>query len=143
VVLTFKCPAELPKTDFEAGDGAARAVRHKVREEIEVELAEAGNLTKILEGLGMRGWFRYEKYRTTFRLPAAARWAQGLLIELDETPIGTYVELEGPAEAIDRAARELGFLPRDYVVKNYLALYVEECRRKNAEPRNMVFSESR
>ena len=34
---------------------------------------------------------------------------RGLLIELDETPIGAFVELEGPAEAIDRAATELGF----------------------------------
>jgi len=56
----------------------------------------------------MSGWFRYEKYRTTFRLPDSNAWANGLLIELDETPIGTFVELEGPAAAIDRAAEELG-----------------------------------
>ncbi len=143
VVLTFKRPAELSKTDLETGDRFAGAGRHKVREEIEVEVAEAGNLTKILEGLGMRGWFRYEKYRTTFKLPAVAHWAEGLLIELDETPVGTYVELEGPAEAIDRAARELGFSPRDYVLKNYLALYVEQCRQKNEEPHDMVFPKSR
>lgn len=143
VVLTFKRPPELSKADLEAGNRVAGAGRHKVREEIEVELAEAGNLTKILEGLGMRGWFRYEKYRTTFKLPAAARWAEGLLIELDETPVGTYVELEGPAEAIDRAAKELGFSPRDYVLKNYLTLYVEECRRKSEEPHDMIFSKSR
>jgi adenylate cyclase class 2 len=143
VVLTFKRPPELSMTDREMGGRLVESGRHKVREEIEVEVAEAGNLTRILEGLGMRGWFRYEKYRTTFKLPATARWAEGLLIELDETPIGTYVELEGPAEAIDRAARELGFSPRDYVLKNYLALYVEQCRRKNEEPSDMVFSKSR
>ena len=61
--------------------------RHKVREEFELEVTDGALLTKILEGLGMRGWFRYEKYRTTFRLPAACGWAKGLLIELDETPI--------------------------------------------------------
>lgn len=116
------------------------AGRHKVREEIEVEVANAEILTKIFEGLGMRGWFRYEKYRTTFALPSASRWARDLLIELDETPMGTFVELEGPAEAIDRAARELGYSPRDYVLKNYLALYAEECRRRNEEPRDMVFA---
>src|SRR5712692_1696959 len=48
VVLTFKRPAELSKADLEAGDRNAGAGRHKVREEIEVEVAEAGNLTKIL-----------------------------------------------------------------------------------------------
>jgi adenylate cyclase class 2 len=87
----------------------------------------------------MSGWFRYEKYRTTFRLPDSNVWAKGLLIELDETPIGTFVELEGPAPAIDRAAQELEFSQRDYILKNYLGLYVEDCRRKGEEPRHMLF----
>ncbi|HVS87282.1 MAG TPA: class IV adenylate cyclase [Candidatus Acidoferrum sp.] len=140
VLLTFKRPT-MPLDAAPSMEGRAVAAgRHKVREEIEVEVTDAANLTKIFEGLGMRGWFRYEKYRTTFQLPPTARWAQGLLIELDETPIGTFVELEGPAEAIDRAAKELGFSPRDYVLKNYLALYAEECRRRNEEPRDMVFA---
>ena len=46
--------------------------------------------------------FRYEKYRTTFRLP-------GLHLDLDETPVGVFLELEGAPRAIDRAARSLGF----------------------------------
>jgi adenylate cyclase class 2 len=140
VVLTFKRPTMPLEAAASMQGRAVAAGRHKVREEIEVEVTDAANLTKIFEGLGMRGWFRYEKYRTTFQLPATARWAKGLLIELDETPIGAFVELEGPAEAIDRGAKELGFSPRDYVLKNYLALYAEECRRRNEEPRDMVFA---
>jgi adenylate cyclase class 2 len=136
VVLTFKRPVARPLAD-DADHGAYAS--HKVREEIEMEVADAATLTKIFEGLGMSGWFRYEKYRTTFRLPASKKWAQGLLIELDETPIGTFVELEGPAPAIDRAAAELGYSRRDYVLKNYLTLYVEECRRKGQQPVHMVF----
>ena len=143
VVLTFKRSA-MPAGTAPSGKGRiAKAGRHKVREEIELEVSDAENLTKVFEELGMRGWFRYEKYRTTFALPAASRWAQDLLIELDETPMGTFVELEGPAEAIDRAAKELGYSPRDYVLKNYLALYAEECRRRNEEPRDMVFAKSK
>ena len=88
----------------------------------------------------MSGWFRYEKYRTTFCLPVSKAWAKGLLIELDETPIGTFVELEGPAAAIDRAATEMGFSRRDYVLKNYLTLYVEYCLRKGEQPAHMLFS---
>jgi len=136
VILTFKQPMTkraVPES-ARASDGS-----YKVREEIEVEVAEAGNLAKIFESLGLGGWFRYEKYRTTFRLPASKAWARGLLIELDETPIGTFVELEGPAAAIDRAAGELGFSKRDYVLKNYLRLYMEDCRRKGQEPRHMLF----
>jgi adenylate cyclase class 2 len=136
-MLTFKRP-------FVAGSAppgnAEVRHRHKVREEFEVEVVDAGVLTAILEGLGLKGWFRYEKYRTTFRLPGRASWAKGLLIELDETPLGIFVELEGPAAAIDRAAQELGYSRRDYVLKNYLVLYMEECRRQGKEPMDMVFA---
>jgi adenylate cyclase class 2 len=136
VLVTFKRPTVASI----AIAGQEREPRqHKVREEIEVAVADGNLLTRIFEGLGMRGWFRYEKYRTTFVLPASAHWAKGLLIELDETPIGTFVELEGPPQAIDRAARELGFSKRDYILKNYLVLYLDECRRQGREPRDMVF----
>jgi len=136
VILTFKQPMA---QHANAGTESASGGPYKVREEIEVEVAEAGNLAKIFEGLGLSGWFRYEKYRTTFRLPASKAWAKGLLIELDETPIGMFVELEGPAAAIDRAAGEMGFSKRDYVLKNYLRLYMEDCRRQGQEPRHMLF----
>ena len=73
------------------------------------------------------------------KLPGSAKWAKDLLIELDETPLGTFLELEGPAEAIDRAAQELGYSRKDYIAKSYLALYLEECRRRGEQPKNMVF----
>ncbi|SRR5712691_6446360 len=138
VVVTFKQPAARPT---EQEPGRVSSGPYKVREEIEVEAADPAKLTKIFEGLGMSGWFRYEKYRTTFRLPPSKLWARGLLIELDETPIGAFVELEGPTQAIDRAAKELGFSKRDYILKNYLVLYIEECRRNGEEPRHMLFPE--
>jgi adenylate cyclase class 2 len=87
----------------------------------------------------LRGWFTYEKYRTTWKLGAGARWAKDLLIEVDETPVGTYVELEGPPEAIDRAASSLDFSRKDYLLKNYLTLYAEDCRRRGVAPGNMLF----
>ena len=136
VVLTFKRPIA---GTAGLAEGAAPG-HHKVREEIEVEVADGAVLTKIFEGLGMRGWFRYEKYRTTYKLPASKRWAAGLLIEFDETPIGTFVELEGPATAIDRAAQEFGYSRRDYVLRNYLTLYIEDCRRRGEQPTDMVFA---
>jgi len=135
-LLTFKSPpAELAIGDV----GPAGDRRHKVREEIDTELTDGATMQRIFEGLGLRGWFRYEKYRTTYVLPGRHAWAKGLLIEVDETPIGTFVELEGQAAAIDRAAKELGFSTRDYVLKNYLVLYVEECKRRGQEPRDMLF----
>jgi adenylate cyclase class 2 len=132
VMLTFKQPT-VRGVNEEGG-------RFKVREETEVEAGEAGALARIFEGLGLRGWFTYEKYRTTWKLGAANRWAKDLLIELDETPVGNFVELEGPAEAIDRAAEALGYARKDYLVKNYLALYAEDCRRRGVPPGNMLFA---
>jgi adenylate cyclase class 2 len=137
VLLTFKRPV---------GEGIAPSPsaeenhRHKVREELELQVTDAAALTKIFEGLGMRAWFRYEKHRTTFRLPSASSWAKGLLIELDETPIGIFVELEGPPAAIDRAAKALGFSTHDYILQNYVSLYVEDCRQHGTEPRDMLFA---
>lgn len=137
IVLTFKRPLALPPSQETAHPPYGH---HKVREELEMEVTDAAKLTAIFEGLGMTGWFRYEKYRTTLQLPTSKAWARELLIELDETPIGTFVELEGPAPAIDRAAAELGYSRRDYVLKNYLTLYVEECRRKGEQPVHMLFA---
>jgi adenylate cyclase, class 2 len=136
VTLTFKGPSD--------GSGAGQGGgNHKVREELETEVDDAEALTKIFEGLGMRIFFRYEKYRTTFRLPERQRWAKELKIELDETPMGTFVELEGPSEAIDRAAEGLGFSKRDYITENYLVLYREECKRQGKEPGDMVFANAK
>lgn len=134
IVLTFKKPA-VAAADDEHG--------HKVREEIETEVRDEAALRKIFEGLGMSGWFSYEKYRTTMKLPGLAKWAKDLVIELDETPLGMFVELEGPAEAIDRAAQELGYSRKDYIAKSYLALYLEECRRRGESPKDMVFGKAK
>ena len=131
VILTFKQPTV---RGVDEGGG-----RFKVREETETEVTDAATLAKIFEGLGLRGWFSYEKYRTTWKFPSAERWSAGLLVEVDETPVGTYVELEGPPDAIDQAAKRLGYSRNDYLLKNYLNLYAEECRRKGVTPGNMLF----
>jgi adenylate cyclase class 2 len=134
-LVTFKRP-------LCTADSGHKGERHKVLDEIELEISDAKALVMMFEGLGMQSWFQYEKFRTTFRLPASNAWAKGLLIELDETPIGVFLELEGPANAIDRAAKALGFKTSDYVLANYTVLYREYCRGQGEEPRDMLFSES-
>ena len=135
-LVTFKRPVSAPGSK-------GKQERHKVREEIELEVSDGKALARIFEGLGMRGWFQYEKFRTTFRLPASRAWAKGLVIDLDETPIGIFLELEGPAGAIDRAAQALGFEKTDYILANYMALYREHCRSRGEEPSNMLFAKKR
>src|SRR5580692_7209646 len=142
VLLTFKGPVK-GRTAFDAAKSSANDRRfggnHKVREEIELEVGDAKALGTIFAGFGLRESFHYEKYRTTFRMPESNRWAKGLLIELDETPIGTFVELEGPSLAIDRAAKLLGYSKDEYVLTNYLRLHAEECMRRGEKVGDMVF----
>jgi adenylate cyclase, class 2 len=139
-LLTFKSP---PEQLAIAPVSRPFDRRHKVREELETVLTDASALQKIFEGLGLHGWFRYEKFRTPYHLPARHKWAKDLLIDFDETPIGTFIELEGPHQAIDQAAHLLGFHPRDFITKNYLVLYLDDCKRQNLQPSHMLFPHSK
>ena len=112
-----------------------RGEKYKVREEIEHRTASIPRLKRILRELGLRPWFRYEKYRTRYRLAALPR----LEMDLDETPIGVFLELEGPKRAIDRAAKELGYTKSDYLTVSYLELYACDCLAQGRKPGNMVF----
>jgi hypothetical protein len=62
-----------------------------------------------------------------------------LHLDLDETPVGVFLELEGDPQAIDRAARALGYLHHDYVRGTYWDLYRAECERRGRIARNMLF----
>jgi adenylate cyclase class 2 len=139
ILVTFKRPS---RSRAAAGSRASGLRRHKVREELELEVSDAKVLAEIFEALGMVPTFTYEKFRTTFAFPASQLWARGLLIELDETPIGTFAEFEGPSQAIDRAAKMLGYSESDYILTNYLRLYFEDCRRRNRKPTDMLFRTS-
>ena len=61
------------------------------------------------------------------------------VVTVDETPIGNFLELEGPAEWIDAKAAALGFTPSDYILESYGRLYLADCERRGVEPSNMVF----
>jgi adenylate cyclase class 2 len=115
-LLTFKGPPH--------SENATDRRRYKVREEREVRVADAEALARILEGLGLRPCFRYEKYRSIFRLPHVA----GVTLDLDETPIGDFLEVEGACAKIDHVARLLGYRRADYIAKSYGALFLERTR---------------
>ncbi len=111
--------------------------RYKSREELEATTTDAAALVSILDRLGYVPSFRYEKYRTSFALPVEPDPEPGILA-LDETPIGVYLELEGPEYWIDRTALRLGFSPDDYVTSSYATLYQEYVAAHGGIP-NMVF----
>jgi adenylate cyclase class 2 len=117
-----------------------KSLRHKVRDETESHIANGNAVREIFRSLGLRETFRYDKYRTTYaRRRDDLKRRTPPLAELDETPIGNYLELEGPSSWIDAVARELGYEANAYITASYAALYFQDCRRKGKRPGNMVF----
>lgn len=109
---------------------------YKSRRELETTVGSIEILGQILAQLGLQPVFRYEKYRTEFVHPRDS----DAVVTLDETPIGDFLELEGPGEWIDDTAKQLGFSRQDYVLDSYARLYVADCERRGMEPRHMVFA---
>ena len=107
----------------------------KDREEIESTTESPQSLVTILERLGYSIKFRYQKYRTTYEIANLK-----LHVLLDETPIGTYLELEGDIADIHRCAEQLGFDRSAYITESYLALYLRWCRENDRTPAHMVFA---
>jgi adenylate cyclase class 2 len=118
--------------------GVAKLSRHKSREEVEFGVTDSAAMTRVLERLGFRPVFRYEKYRTEFQQISARGIAT-----VDETPLGVYLELEGAPRWIDRTARMLGYTEEDYITESYGRLYLDWCERKGVPPGNMVFAQQR
>lgn len=108
---------------------------HKTRPEVETTLGSVEKMGQILEQIGFRPTFRYEKYRTEFTRDGAAG-----VVTLDETPIGDFLELEGAADWIDQTASQLGFKERDYILDSYGTLYLADCERRGVQPTHMVFA---
>lgn len=105
----------------------------KLREELETVVGDAAVLFRVFEELGLGVWFRYEKYREEF--------SRGeVIIAIDETPIGVYVEIEGSEAGIDAAARALGRTSDDYIVESYRGLFLQQRRALGLEAADMVFA---
>jgi adenylate cyclase class 2 len=117
-----------------------RSRRYKIRREIDIPIGNGELLREVLETLGLREVFRYEKYRTIHAPGATGGRGEGRVLVYDETPIGHYLELEGPQRWIDKVAGQLGYRPGDYITASYAALYRQKCRERGEDPGNMVFS---
>jgi adenylate cyclase class 2 len=106
--------------------------RHKVRVELETRVENGQQMDAILRALGFAPSFRYEKYR--------AEWSDGAgHVVLDETPIGNFGEIEGPARWIDRTARALGIASTDYITQTYAELFFAWKRRARSGAKEMTF----
>jgi len=107
---------------------------HKVRIETETRVEDGPKTETILRALQFEPSFRYEKYR--------AEW-EGEVghVVIDETPIGNFGEIEGPADWIDAVARDLGISPEQYITDTYAGLFLEWKRQTGIAAREMTFAE--
>lgn len=107
----------------------------KTREEHETVVADGSALLEILHRLGLHVWFRYEKYREEFE-------ADDLVMAVDETPVGVFVELEGGEAAIHAAAQALGRQRADYITDSYRFLFLKHRDAHGLAGHDMVFAGS-
>jgi adenylate cyclase class 2 len=105
----------------------------KVREEIETEVRDPGALRQVLEALGFQPWFTYEKEREEYELA-------GVVAAIDDTPVGTFVELEGAEERILEATSLLHRHPEDFILASYRSLFLSRREQWQIGGDDMVFA---
>lgn len=87
------------------------------RQEIEYDVSNFGDAQKMLEALGYRSKFVYEKFRTTYA-------HNGLKITLDEMPYGPFVEIEGTEpQPIETATKDLGLDWNERLPETYISIF--------------------
>lgn len=109
--------------------------RIKQRRELETLVDDGDAVEGILEAIGAIECFRYEKYRTTYRL-------EGAVVTLDETPIGAFMEIEASPERIAEIAAELGLEMENAINLSYPRLYARFRLESPDAPEFMVFPEN-
>jgi len=122
-----------PDACFVTFKGPIQPSTMKLREEIETTISDAAGMLSVLHALGYHVWFRYEKMREEFLYSEA-------VIAIDETPVGTFVEIEGSEDSVVRAVAALGRGPSDYVLLSYRTLYVEHQTRAGLPVSDMLFA---
>ncbi len=103
------------------------------REELEVEVGNLKTAQAILESLGYEVMVMYEKYRAAYLL-------EDVEISLDETPLGTFCEIEGPDTAsIKACADKLDLDWSAHSKISYLSLFETAKRNLGLDVQNMDF----
>src|SRR4026209_955768 len=107
----------------------------KLREEIETVIGDGETMLRCFEQLGYGVWFRYQKYREEYAL-------SDVIVAVDETPVGVFVEIEGDEHGIIEATRALGREQHDFVLDSYRSLFIEHRRAQGLPTTDMLFEEA-
>ncbi|HZM85994.1 MAG TPA: class IV adenylate cyclase [Blastocatellia bacterium] len=110
--------------------------RLKVREEIETAVDEPERVIELFERLGYRRSFRYQKYRTGYSVPLGGRV---LKVLFDETPIGSFIEIEGDENSVLKALDTAGFSTGDIIRESYPELQAARCKALGIPLEDLIF----
>jgi adenylate cyclase class 2 len=114
--------------------------RYKIRIETETIVAEREAMSEIFHQIGYDPVFIYEKYRTEWSHPISPASDAAAHLVIDETPIGTYAELEGPTDWIDRTLVELGIDPATCLTDSYGKLFLDWKQRTGSPAEHLTFA---
>src|SRR3954471_17862028 len=106
----------------------------KIRDEYETVIGDGEVLLRVLEELGLHVWFRYEKYREEYA-------AQDVTVAIDETPVGTFIEIEGGEPGILAFTAALGRSSGDFILDSYRSLFITRRVECGLEGSDMLFDE--
>lgn len=120
---------------FATFKGPVQSAPMKVRDELETMVSDGELLLRIFDELGFHAWFRYQKYREEYT-------CEDVIVAIDETPVGTFVEIEGSEHGITWMAQALSRTPADYVTDSYRSLYVRYRQEHNLPGADMLFEET-
>src|SRR5262249_18719166 len=113
--------------------GPIQASDMKLRDELQTVGGDGELLLRIFEELGFHVWFRYEKYREEYA-------HEDVIVAIDETPVGVFVEIEGSDQGITAMAEGLGRGPGDYVLDSYRGLFLKYRDARGLTDNDMVFA---
>ena len=104
----------------------------KLRDEFETVVGDGVLLLRLFDALGYQVWFRYEKYREEFS-------HEDVIVAIDETPVGVFVEIEGTERGITAVAVAMGRFPADYILDSYRGLFLKRREALGITSADMVF----
>jgi adenylate cyclase, class 2 len=120
--------------------GNPDTTRYKIRIETETTVSDPHALAEIFAQLGYQPAFVYEKYRTEYSIFDPVTNTTPHLV-LDETPIGTYAELEGPTDWIDRTVNLLGIDSATCLTDSYGKLFLDWKQRTGSPADHLTFAD--
>jgi adenylate cyclase class 2 len=106
------------------------------RTELEVTVSDFETADLLLQKLGFHAAWTYEKYRTTYEL-------EGCEVVLDEMPFGSFIEVEGEPDTIERALSALGLADAPRITASYSDLFFRVQARLGLSFRDLTFENFR